>query len=117
MITDKQKKILIGVFVGAAVLVAVLFGGETVTVLNRTNEDICELNFAYAPAEDGWGRNWLLTDIRHSHSRDVHFPLFWGWGAGKEAGFAGRAVSCKGEVLSEVTGLGGETNYVVWEVK
>jgi len=46
-------------------------GGDTITILNRSSKDICEVYFAFSPEENGWGRNRIISDIKKSASKTV----------------------------------------------
>lgn len=107
--------------VGAIVLVWFLFvqnGGDTVTILNHSSKEICEVNFAFSPEENGWGRNKIRANIKYPHSRDIRMPLYFEWFAeDAEGGYSGRVVGCDGTVVDMQEGLGVDTNYELWEVR
>ena len=105
--------------IGVVVLIYFLFianGGDTVTILNHSTEDICEVYFAFNPDENGWGSNRLNKTIRYPHSRDIRMPIYFEWVGGDE-GYSGKVVSCEGEELDIRMELGIESNYEVWEVR
>ena len=107
--------------IGGVLLFWFLFvqnGGDTITIMNRSGTDICEVYFAYSPEEGEWGRNRILSDIRRLHSRDVRLPLYFEWFAQDPAGgYTGKIVSCDGDLLDQLDGIGGESNFFVWEVR
>lgn len=116
---ETVKKILTGV----AIVLAVWFlfiksGGDTITILNRSGADICELYFAYQPEENGWGPDRLRSEIRRTHARDIRLPIYFEWFAdAPEAGYSGRAVDCDGNELMVLDGIGGDGNFFIWEVR
>jgi hypothetical protein len=115
---EETKKVAIAI--GAVALIYILFianGGDTVTILNHSTEDICEVYFAFTPEENGWGPNRLNSPIRYTHSRDIRMPIYFEWFGESDAGFTGRVISCEGEELAVHPELGIETNYEVWEVR
>ena len=86
---EKIKKIL--TIIGAIVVIWFLFiqnGGDTITLLNRSSKDICEVYFAFDPEENGWGRNLVSSKLKNTHSRDIRLPIFFEW-------FANSAYSLK----------------------
>ena len=92
-------------------------GGDTITILNQSAEDICEVYFSYDGVQGNWGRN-RVSKIQYPHSRDIRLPLYFEWFADdKAAGYDGLAVSCEGEVLDKIEGIGGDGNFYVWEVR
>lgn len=107
--------------IGTVALIYILFianGGDTVTILNHSAEDICEVYFAFNPDENGWGSNRLNSEIRYPHSRDIRMPIYFEWFDDKaETGYTGRVISCEGEELEIRTELGIDTNFTVWEVR
>lgn len=119
MSREQLKKVLLAV--GGIILAWFLFvqnGGDTVTILNHSAEEICEVNFAFSPQENGWGRNRIRSNIKYPHSRDVRVPLYFEWFIeNAEAGYSGQVVSCDGTVLDSVEGLGVDTNYELWEIR
>lgn len=93
-------------------------GGDTITILNRSAEDICEVYFSYNGSEGEWGRNRVLSKIQYPHSRDIRLPLYFEWFAEDRAGgYDGLVVSCEGEVLDIIEGIGGDGNFFIWEVR
>ena len=115
---EKTKKAAIAIGVAALIYILVIAnGGDTVTILNHSTEDICEVYFAFDPEENGWGPNRLNSPIRYTHSRDIRMPIYFEWTGDKEAGFSGRVISCEGEELDLHTELGIDTNFEVWEVR
>lgn len=105
--------------IGAAALIWFLFianGGDTVTILNHSTEDICEVYFAFSPEENGWGYNRLNKTLRYPHSRDIRMPIYFEWFSG-EQGYSGRVISCEGEELDLRDDIGIETHYELWEVR
>ena len=115
--TDKQRNILIGVLVLFILVFVFIKGGDTVLIANQTPKDICEVNFAFSPDQEGWGKNWLSSYIRHGHARDIRLPVYWGWFSGIEDVYQGRLVDCDGDILDQVEGLGLEDNFFLWEVR
>lgn len=113
------RKILIGI--GVVVAVWFLFiqnGGDTITVLNRSNRDICEIYFAYEPEENGWGPDRIRSEIPTPHSRDIRLPIYFEWFASaKEVGYQGRAVDCSGNEITTIDNIGADTNFIIWEVR
>ena len=92
-LNDKQKKIMWVLISVVVVLIIVWNGGPTITVMNRTLVELCEVNFAASPEEDGWGRDWLLGSLRKGHSRDINLSLFWVLSSKDTGeGFSGRAI-------------------------
>jgi len=105
--------------IGAAALIWFLLianGGDTVTILNHSTEDICEVYFAFSPEENGWGHNQLNKTIRYPHSRDIRMPIYFEWFGGAY-GYSGRVISCEGEELDIRSDIGIDTNYEIWEVR
>jgi len=93
-------------------------GGDTITILNRSNREICEVYFAFAPEQNGWGRNRLLTDLKQLHSRDIRLPIYFEWFAdAPEMGYSGRAVDCEGNEILVTEGIGIDSNFFIWEVR
>lgn len=93
-------------------------GGDTITILNRSGEDICEVYFSYHGSEGDWGRDRLRSKIQYPHSKDFRLPIYYEWFAEDRAGgYSGRVVSCDGEELAVIEGIGGEDNYFAWEVR
>lgn len=118
---EKERIRRILTIVAVAVVVWFLFirnGGDTITILNRSSGDICEVYFAFAPEENGWGRDRVLSDIKRTHSRDIRLPIYFEWFADSpEAGYSGRAVDCNGNVIDVKDGIGIDTNFFIWEVR
>lgn len=116
---EETKKF--GIAIGALALIWFVFianGGDTVTILNHSTEEICEVYFAFSPEQNGWGSNRLNSSIPYPHSRDIRMPLYFEWFRGDSSGgYSGRVVSCEGEELDVLIDLGVETNYQVWEVR
>ena len=116
---EKTKKFAYAI--GAIALVYFLLianGGDTITILNHSSEEICEVYFTFSPEEKGWGSNRLNSSIPYPHSRDIRMPIYFEWfGDDSGAGYSGRVVSCEGEELDVHSDLGIETNYEVWEVR
>ena len=109
------------IVIGALALIWFVFvanGGDTVTILNHSTVEICEVFFAFSPEEDGWGYNRINSPIPYPHSRDIRMPIYFEWFRGESAGgYSGRVMSCEGEELDLRVDLGIETNYEVWEVR
>lgn len=118
---DKEllKKILIGVVIVVAIwFLLIQNGGDTITILNRSGKDICELYFAYQPDVNGWGPDRLHSTIRSPHSRDIHLPIYFEWFADNpQTGYSGRAVDCDGNELMVLDGIGAEENFFIWEIR
>ncbi|MFN2145277.1 MAG: hypothetical protein ACK2T7_07975 [Anaerolineales bacterium] len=109
----------IAYIIGAVVLIWFLVianGGDTVTILNHSAEDICEVYFAFSPEDNGWGPNRLIKTLQYPHSRDIRMPIYFEWFGG-DGGFSGKVISCEGEELDIREDLGIETNYEIWEVR
>ena len=117
-----NKVLLKRIVYGIGILLTVWFllvqnGGDTITILNHRQKEICEVYFAFNPEENGWGPNRLGSVIRYTHSRDIRLPLYFEWLAeNPEVGYHGRAVSCEGEVLAEISGLGVDANFQIWTI-
>lgn len=93
-------------------------GGDTITIRNQSAKDICEVYFSYDGGEGDWGRNRVFSTIQYPHSRDIRLPLYFEWFAeDKAGGYDGLVVSCEGEVLDMIEGIGGDGNYFMWEVR
>jgi hypothetical protein len=109
------------VAIGIVALVWFLFianGGDTITILNHSTEEICEVYFAFSPEQNGWGSNRLNSSVQYPHSRDIRLPLYFEWfGGDSESGYSGRVINCEGEEIALKTELGIDTNYEVWEVR
>jgi hypothetical protein len=117
----KEKTKTITIVVGGLMLafyLLVYIGGDTITIKNRVTTDICEVNFAYKPEENGWGKDHLGgAPIRYTHTRDFRLPLYFEWLAGdSEGGYSGRVVDCEGNEVAIQGGMGIETNYEIWEI-
>ena len=93
-------------------------GGDTITILNRSSKDICEVYFAFSPEENGWGRNRIFSDIKKTHSRDIRLPIFFEWFAkSPESGYNGRTVDCDGNELDLMKEIGIDSNFFIWEIR
>ena len=115
----KEETRKIAYTIGVVVVIWFLIianGGDTVTILNHSAEDICEVYFAFSPEEDGWGLNRLTKTLQYPHSRDIRMPIYFEW-FGDQDGYSGRVISCEGEELDIREDIGIETNYEVWEVR
>ena len=99
-------------------LLFVQFGGDTITILNKTNEDICGVYFAYSPEIEGWGRNRILGKIRSTHSKDIRLPLFFEWFADDAlVGYNGKLIDCEGNEVARMEDMGVDENYIIWTVR
>ncbi|MEJ2758924.1 MAG: hypothetical protein P8046_10630, partial [Anaerolineales bacterium] len=90
---------------------------DTITLLNRSGTEICDVYFAYQPEVNGWGKDRLRSQLRFPQSRDIRLPIYFEWFAeNPEAGYSGRTVDCDGNELEVMDGIGGDGNFFVWEV-
>ena len=116
---DDTKKF--GTAIGALALIYILVianGGDTITILNHSAEDICEVYFSVSPEEKGWGPNRLNSAIRYPHSRDIRLPIYFEWLVSDSGGgYSGRVISCDGVELDIRSEIGHQTNFEIWEVR
>jgi hypothetical protein len=121
IIMDREK--IRRLIIGLGIILAVWFlfiqnGGDTITILNRSSKDICEVYFAFDPVENGWGRNQIFSELKRTHSRDIRMPIYFEWFAGTPtAGYSGRVVDCEGNQLQVKEGMGIDSNFYIWEVR